>query len=622
MSNPSDFIIKSGVLKEYTGKGGAVIIPEDVTVIGEFAFCGRKGLRSVTIPENVVSIQRHAFAGCGKINLIINGELQKASSAFDDTTVHITIKHWSSCVTKLLQEALVERINIEDYSSLPAKYQITAVLSVIEDKKWDPKSDAGKAVLEYLEKNAAKLCKCAFDHPAMLKLLCSFALIHAKDMDVFTTEAEKRKDTELKALLLNYQNKLGQDTVAKARAKKEKVKEEYEDALVDRITTRDPSKGIDGMTFVITGQLDKRWTSSVWQSRSEIQDYLSQYGAKLGSSVTKQTDYLVTNDTDSGSEKNRKAAELGVPVISEADFNEMVGRRFKDEKLIRVPGWLRSVDRLSFCPNGMVEQVVLEEGVESIGQKAFELCKALKEIALPSSLKTIGDKAFYWSQALKAIHIADLGAWCDTVLESVSASPFKAGGILYANHAALSRMEIPNGVKTIKKAVFAGCRGLEKLTLSDSIGKIEERAFSNCSDLTEVCFGKKLRKIGKYAFSGCVMLTGIVIPAQVKTLEEGVLYGCKKLEKVTVMGSIAEVGDCAFEECGSLKEIKFIDGLKNIGLYAFRNCMKLTDITLPGSVESIENSAFMGCKKLTIHAPAGSYAEQYAKEHNIPFVAE
>ena len=74
------------------------------------------------------------------------------------------------------------------------------------------------------------------------------------------------------------------------------------------------------MTFVITGGLDK------WKSRKELQAYLEQYEAKIGSSVTKKTDYLVTNDMDSGSEKNRKARELGVPIITEDELNELLRR--------------------------------------------------------------------------------------------------------------------------------------------------------------------------------------------------------------------------------------------------------------------------------------------------------
>ena len=45
-------------------------------------------------------------------------------------------------------------------------------------------------------------------------------------------------------------------------------------------------------------------------------------------------------------------------------------------------------------------------------------------------------------------------------------------------------------------------------------------------------------------------------------------------------------------------------------------------VTVPQSVHTIGTDAFAKCTKLTIHAPAGSYAEQYAKENNIPFAVE
>jgi hypothetical protein len=46
------------------------------------------------------------------------------------------------------------------------------------------------------------------------------------------------------------------------------------------------------------------------------------------------------------------------------------------------------------------------------------------------------------------------------------------------------------------------------------------------------------------------------------------------------------------------------------------------NVSIPGSVTYIGALAFNECPNLTIHAPAGSYAETYAKENNIPFVAE
>ena len=78
--------------------------------------------------------------------------------------------------------------------------------------------------------------------------------------------------------------------MAKAQTKKEKVKEDYTDALVERIAVRDPSEGIEGMTIVITGKLNA-WPK-VWENWNEVKEYLENYGAFLGSSVTKKTDYL------------------------------------------------------------------------------------------------------------------------------------------------------------------------------------------------------------------------------------------------------------------------------------------------------------------------------------------
>ena len=59
-----------------------------------------------------------------------------------------------------------------------------------------------------------------------------------------------------------------------------------------------------------------------------------------------------------------------------------------------------------------------------------------------------------------------------------------------------------------------------------------------------------------------------------------------------------------------------------IGTGAFERHSQITDLTIPASVTDIGWFAFDGCTNMTIHAPAGSYAEQYAKENNIPFVAE
>ncbi|MDD3277906.1 MAG: NAD-dependent DNA ligase LigA [Lachnospiraceae bacterium] len=73
-------------------------------------------------------------------------------------------------------------------------------------------------------------------------------------------------------------------------------------------------QSLQNKVFVITGSLEQ------FDNRSAMKEYIEARGGKVTGSVTKKTDYLINNDTASGSSKNKKAKELGVSIISEEDF--------------------------------------------------------------------------------------------------------------------------------------------------------------------------------------------------------------------------------------------------------------------------------------------------------------
>lgn len=75
---------------------------------------------------------------------------------------------------------------------------------------------------------------------------------------------------------------------------------------------------INGKTFCVTGAFQT-------MKRSELEKIITDRGGKLSGSVSKKTDYLLTNEADSGSSKAKKAAELGTPIMSEKEFLEKVG---------------------------------------------------------------------------------------------------------------------------------------------------------------------------------------------------------------------------------------------------------------------------------------------------------
>ena len=76
----------------------------------------------------------------------------------------------------------------------------------------------------------------------------------------------------------------------------------------------------EGVNFVITGSVKH------FANRGEVKELIESLGGKVTGSVTSKTNYLINNDVTSTSSKNKKANELGIPIISEETFLELVNQ--------------------------------------------------------------------------------------------------------------------------------------------------------------------------------------------------------------------------------------------------------------------------------------------------------
>ena len=85
--------------------------------------------------------------------------------------------------------------------------------------------------------------------------------------------------------------------------------------------------------------------------------------------------------------------------------------------------------------------------------------------------------------------------------------------------------------------------------------------------------------------------------------------------------SLQEIEDEAFSDTAA-EEVVFPDGLVYIGENAFSGARKLTDVYIPKSTKYIAESAFSATSNFLIHGIKGSYAEEWAKKHRVPFVDE
>ena len=106
-------------------------------------------------------------------------------------------------------------------------------------------------------------------------------------------------------------------------------KEEKNNAILDHLLAdltieeeqaENSDNSLEGKIFVITGSVEH------FANRKELQALIESKGGKATESVTSKTSYLINNDVTSNSSKNKKAKELGVPILSELDFLKLIGQ--------------------------------------------------------------------------------------------------------------------------------------------------------------------------------------------------------------------------------------------------------------------------------------------------------
>ncbi len=212
-----------------------------------------------------------------------------------------------------------------------------------------------------------------------------------------------------------------------------------------------------------------------------------------------------------------------------------------------------------------IKEIILEDGITSIGNYAFKDCTGLTSITIPGSVTSIGSSAFSGCTGLMSI-------------------------------------TIPDGITSISDSTFYGCSGLTNITLPDSITSIGSSAFSGCTGLTNVKIPNSVTSIGSSAFSGCSRLTNVKIPNSVTSISSSAFFGCSGLTSVTLPNSITSIGNSAFFGCTGLTGITIPDSVTSIGSSAFQDCTGLTSITIPDSVTSISSRAFYDCKTIYYNA--------------------
>ncbi len=312
--------------------------------------------------------------------------------------------------------------------------------------------------------------------------------------------------TDMTALLLKYHNPAAED------AKKSKTKKETDDLSLD-------------VNPLSAAELKKLWSTKKQENGTLI--ITSYKGTETDVTVPAMIGKAVVTAIDS------EAFSPSALRLS----NEQIAAR-KAIRSIEFPDTIRELPKGLFSSgwglsHPALEQVILPEGLEVIGDKCFYSCTALKEMVIPQSVKKIGIWAF-------------------------------------SSCTSLTEITIPDGVEEIGSGAFWGCTGLKKIHLPQHITKLPS--------LSECGFEE------------------FVVPNHIKELNTNCFSHCTSLKRVVLHEGICAIPDFCFTNT-ALQSIELPASVTSIGKNAFEDCTELRPFDIPDTVTSIADNAFAGCTR-------------------------
>ena len=561
---PNDFVVVgNGCLIKYKGKESCISIPDSFTSIGDWAFYGCKDLKiTIEICSQKITIDQDKFDFSEKSAATEMIESKNYSEKLNHAVKYpVILGHYRSSFEKEAGDYIKK--NALNFSKYAVDRKSVDILKEIEGFGFLGKNHAGKLIEYAFEKNITDTAVITYLLDLKEKT-SNFTLDEiSKYLEMFAG------NVELTAMVLEIK------------------KRHFTDEKVDKIEKDKLEKelGIKGRTL------------TEWKKIYTLEND-DKNGGYLLKSYKDENKEIIIPDT---------IGKKKVTAIGEYCFSPGQHRLSKNIRAIREK----------------ITSVLIPECVKEIGDNAFYDCKSLTSINIPDSVTSIGDWAFFDCSSLTSITIPD--------------SVTSIGDSAFVNCSSLTSVTIPDSVTSIEEGAFCGCSSLTSITIPDSVTSIEGEAFSNCSKLTSITIPDSVTYIGYDAFestpwlknyskdfvivgNGCLIKykgkgTCISIPDSVTNIGYNAFKGCKSITSVTIPDSVTSIGCSAFEGCTSLTSVTIPNSVTSIELGTFAECKKLTSITIPDSVNSIEDWAFYRCKNLTITAKAGSYAAEYAHQH-------
>jgi len=439
-----------------------VIIPEGITEISSKAFAGCTSLSKITIPETVKHIENYAFNGCTSLETINipEGITEIGSNAFAGCKSLTTIKIPDS-VTK------IENCLFQGCTSL-TNISIPDSVETIGDSAF---AGCTSLTTVNIPDSVTEIGDNVFLHCSIKNLnnpLCSIV----NGLHIYEEKLLYCSDSSITSVVIP-------DGV--------------------RLIGYSCFEGCKNLTSIKIPNSVTEICDRAFQRCSNLKSVLIPDSVEIigDSAFAGCTSLTTVNIPDS-------VTEIGDNVFSLCSIKNL------NNPLCSIVNGLHIYEeKLLYCSDSSITNVVIPDGVTKICKGVFQRCTNLKSVLIPGSVETIDDYAFNECTSLKEIII-------------------------------------PDSVNYLGEGIFSGCTSLKKITIPNSVTEIGWRAFEGCTSLFNVTLPEGIKDIFNGTFSNCKSLKSIQIPDSVTFIDQSAFLNCP-LDKET-LNLIEALSDCEEDE--------------------------------------------------------------------------
>ncbi len=277
-----------------------------------------------------------------------------------------------------------------------------------------------------------------------------------------------------------------------------------------------------------------------------------------------------------------------------------------------------------------LKELIIEEGVKSIGSYAFAYINSIESITIPASVETISDYAFFSINSIESIFVnSENKNYCD--INGVLYSKDKKRLILLPPKSTVESFTLADETEIIADNAIRG-KFLKSVNLKENVSELNYLAFNSCNTLENInvsgdnqtysskdgiLFNKDKTELVYYPLGKTE--THYTLEPTVKVIGSHAVYSNKTLSSVTLPDALEEIGEYAFSNCSLLEDISIPTKVKLIKQYAFNT--KISSAAIHSFDCVFEDKAF-SVNSLKIYACSGSSAEAYAKANSFTFTSQ